>query len=118
MAKSPQPTNLTCAPLVLAPRGSRRHARAAFAQGSKDHRIGVPTKTYWPTIVCEIAIRQSFREGSINAELTIYRSGAEGFEASRRALTDLASTSSSVALACAGRQRPLRGQWGQRLLRW
>src|SRR6185295_7714634 len=45
-------------------------------------RIGVPTKTYFPTIIAETAIRQKlFDKEGINAELTIYRSGAEGFEA-------------------------------------
>ena len=45
-------------------------------------RIGVPTKTYFPTIIAETAIRQKlFEKEGIKAELTIYRSGAEGFEA-------------------------------------
>ena len=56
--------------------------RAALAQGAGTIRIGVPTKTYWPTIICETAIRQKlFEKEGIKAELTIYRSGAEGFEA-------------------------------------
>jgi NitT/TauT family transport system substrate-binding protein len=74
--------------------------RAAFAQGSKTIRIGVPTKTYWPTIVCETAIRQKlFEKEGINAELTIYRSGAEGFEAIAAGATDLILNSSSSVAA-------------------
>ena len=33
--------------------------RLALAQARETVRIGVPTKTYWPTIICETAIRQS-----------------------------------------------------------
>ncbi|HTZ78905.1 MAG TPA: ABC transporter substrate-binding protein [Stellaceae bacterium] len=44
-------------------------------------RIGLPTKTYWPTIVAETAVRQKlFDKEGIKAELTIYRSGGEAFE--------------------------------------
>ena len=53
-------------------------------------RIGVPTKTYWPTIIAESAIRQKlFEKEGIKAELTIYRSGAEGFEAIAAGAADL-----------------------------
>src|SRR5262245_66245357 len=56
--------------------------RLAFAQGADTIRIGVPTKTYWPTIVPESALRQKlFEKEAIKAELTIYRTGAEGFAA-------------------------------------
>src|SRR5262245_41663715 len=73
--------------------------RSALPQASTGIRIGVPTKTYWPTIVCETALRQKFfeKEG-IKVELTIYRSGAEGFEAIAAGATDLIlNSSSSVA---------------------
>ena len=77
---------------VLAP-------RSVLAQASNGIRIGVPTKTYWPTIVCETALRQKlFEKEGIKAELTIYRSGAEGFEAIAAGATDLIlNSSSSVA---------------------
>ena len=77
---------------VLAP-------RTVLAQGAGTIRIGVPTKTYWPTIICETAIRQKlFEKEGIKAELTIYRSGAEGFEAIAAGATDLIlNSSSSVA---------------------
>ena len=45
-------------------------------------RIGLPTKTYYPTIIAETALRQKlFDKEGIKAELTIYRGGAECFEA-------------------------------------
>lgn len=68
----------------------------ARAQGQDVIRIGVPTKTYWPTILCEAAIRQKlFEKEGIKAELTIYRSGAEGFEAIAAGAADLIENSSS-----------------------
>ena len=74
--------------------------RVAFAQTGNTVRIGVPTKTYWPTIVCETAIRQKlFEKEGIKAELTIYRSGAEGFEAIAAGATDLILNSSSSVAA-------------------
>jgi len=71
-----------------------------FGQAKQTVRIGVPTKTYFPTIIAETAIRQKFfdKEG-INAELTIYRSGAEGFEALAAGATDLIYNSSSSVAA-------------------
>ena len=63
---------------------------AALAQSGNVVRIGVPTKTYWPTIIAETAIRQKlFEKEGIKAELTIYRSGAEGFEAIAAGAADL-----------------------------
>jgi NitT/TauT family transport system substrate-binding protein len=53
-------------------------------------RIGLPTKTYWPTTVAEAAKAQKFfeKEG-ITAEITIYRGGAECFEALAAGAADL-----------------------------
>ena len=74
--------------------------RAAFAQGQDVIRIGVPTKTYWPTIIAESAIRHKlFEKEGIKAELTIYRSGAEGFEAIAAGAADLILNSSSSVAA-------------------
>jgi NitT/TauT family transport system substrate-binding protein len=74
--------------------------RAALAQGANTVRIGVPTRTYWPTIVCETAIRQKlFEKEGIDAQLTIYRSGAEGFEALAAGAADLILNSSSSVAA-------------------
>ena len=70
------------------------------AQGGNSIRIGVPTKTYWPTIIAETAIRQKlFDKEGIKAELTIYRSGAEGFEAIAAGAADLILNSSSSVAA-------------------
>src|SRR5262249_56384417 len=71
----------------------------ARGQAGDTVRIGVPTKTYWPTIICETAIRQKlFEKEGIKAELTIYRSGAEGFEAIAAGAADvILNSSSSVA---------------------
>ncbi|MBE0623996.1 MAG: ABC transporter substrate-binding protein [Burkholderiales bacterium] len=71
-----------------------------FGQAKQVVRIGVPTKTYFPTIISETAIRQKlFEKEGINAELTIYRSGAEGFEALAAGATDLIYNSSSSVAA-------------------
>jgi NitT/TauT family transport system substrate-binding protein len=71
----------------------------ARAQTAGLVRIGVPTKTYFPTIISETAIQQKlFEKEGIKAELTIYRSGAEGFEAIAAGAADLIYNSSmSVA---------------------
>ena len=74
--------------------------RFAIAQGREKIRIGVPTKTYWPTIVCETALRQKlFDKEGVDCELTIYRSGAEGFEAVAAGAADLILNSSSSVAA-------------------
>ena len=72
----------------------------ALGQSRPTVRIGVPTKTYFPTIIAETSIRQKlFDKEGINAELTIYRSGAEGFEALAAGATDLIYNSSSSVAA-------------------
>ena len=72
----------------------------ARGQGKATVRIGVPTKTYFPTIIAETAIRQKlFEREGINAELTIYRGGAEGFEAIAAGAADLIYNSSSSVAA-------------------
>jgi NitT/TauT family transport system substrate-binding protein len=63
-------------------------------------RIGVPTKTYFPTIIAETAIRQKlFEKEGIKAELTIYRGGAEGFEALAAGAADIIQNSASSVAA-------------------
>ena len=71
----------------------------ARAQGGNVVRIGVPTKTYYPTIIAETAIRQKlFEKEGLKPELTIYRSGAEGFEALAAGAADIVMNSTmSVA---------------------
>ena len=74
--------------------------RIALGQSANVIRIGVPTKTYWPTIIAETAIRQKlFEKEGVKAELTIYRSGAEGFEALAAGAADLILNSSSSVAA-------------------
>jgi len=74
--------------------------RLAFGQAKPTVRIGVPTKTYFPTIIAETAIRQKlFDKEGVNCELTIYRSGAEGFEALAAGAADLVYNSSSSVAA-------------------
>lgn len=74
--------------------------RIAIGQAKEKVRIGVPTKTYWPTIVCETALRQKlFDKEGIDCELTIYRGGAEGFEAIAAGAADLILNSSSSVAA-------------------
>src|SRR5476651_1960581 len=71
-----------------------------LGQAKQTVRIGVPTKTYFPTIIAETAIRQKlFEKEGVNAELTIYRSGAEGFEALAAGAADLVYNSSSSVAA-------------------
>ena len=62
-------------------------------------RIGLPTKTYYPTIIAETALRQKlFDKEGIKAELTIYRGGAEGYEAMAAGAADvILNSASSVA---------------------
>jgi NitT/TauT family transport system substrate-binding protein len=74
--------------------------RPARAQGQVV-RIGLPTKTYYPTIIAETALRQKlFEKEGIKAELTVYRGGAEAFEAVAAGAADI--TLGSVASIAAG----------------
>jgi ABC-type nitrate/sulfonate/bicarbonate transport system substrate-binding protein len=53
-------------------------------------RVGLPTKTYWPTTVAETAVRERlFEKENIGAELTVYRSGAETFEGMAAGAADI-----------------------------
>ncbi|MBN8919557.1 MAG: ABC transporter substrate-binding protein, partial [Rhizobiales bacterium] len=76
----------------------------SLGQAREKVRIGVPTKTYWPTIVCETAIRQKlFEKAGVDVELTIYRGGAEGFEAIAAGAADLILN--STASVAGGRRK-------------
>src|SRR5258706_11607040 len=67
-------------------------------------RVGLPTKTYWPTTVAETAVRQKlFEKEGITAELTIYRSGAETFEGMAAGAADMILDPPS--LVSAGRKK-------------
>jgi len=105
---------------ILKWRSARRHALGAAAialwlagpapgQAQETIRIGLPTKTYYPTIIAETALRQGlFAKEGIKAELTIYRSGSETFEAMAAGAADLQlnSASSPPAAERACRPRP------------
>ena len=94
---------------------TRRHILAALtastllgmpgmAQAAETVRIGLPTKTYWPTTIAETAVRQKlFEKEGIAAELTIYRGGAETFEAMAAGAADVILDATS--LAAAGRSK-------------
>ena len=67
-------------------------------------RVGLPTKTYWPTTIAETAVRQKlFAKEGIDAELTIYRSGAEAFEGLAAGAADIILDPPS--LVSAGRKK-------------
>src|ERR1700740_856427 len=67
-------------------------------------RVGLATKTYWPTTIAETAVRQKlFEKEGITAELTIYRSGAETFEGMAAGAADIILDPPS--LVCAGRKK-------------
>ncbi|GLR97180.1 MULTISPECIES: ABC transporter substrate-binding protein [Bradyrhizobium] len=92
---------------------NRRHAfmslvaAAIFAgpaSAADTIRVGLPTKTYWPTTIAETAVRQKlFEKEGIKAELTIYRSGAETFEGMAAGAADIILDPPS--LVSAGRKK-------------
>jgi ABC-type nitrate/sulfonate/bicarbonate transport system substrate-binding protein len=72
----------------------------AMAQAADKVRIGLPTKTYWPTTIAETAVRQKlFEKEGITAELTIYRGGAETFEAMAAGAADVILDATSLVSA-------------------
>jgi ABC-type nitrate/sulfonate/bicarbonate transport system substrate-binding protein len=90
-----------------------RHALASLAAvtllttpalAQETIRVGLPTKTYWPTTVAETALRQKlFEKEGVKAELTIYRSGAETFEGMAAGAADIILDPPS--LVSAGRKK-------------
>jgi NitT/TauT family transport system substrate-binding protein len=75
-----------------------------YAQDAGTVRIALPTKTYYPTIIAETALRNKFfeKEG-LKAENTVYRGGAEAFEAVAAGAADF--TLGSAAIIAAGRKK-------------
>jgi NitT/TauT family transport system substrate-binding protein len=74
------------------------------AASAETIRVGLPTKTFWPTTVAETAVRQGlFEKEGITAELTIYRSGAETFEGMAAGAADIILDPPS--LVSAGRKK-------------
>ncbi|RXT54034.1 ABC transporter substrate-binding protein [Bradyrhizobium betae] len=92
---------------------NRRHAfmsliaaaiLAGPASAADTIRVGLPTKTYWPTTIAETAVRQKlFEKEGIQAELTVYRSGAETFEGMAAGAADIILDPPS--LVSAGRKK-------------
>src|SRR5207253_1433381 len=81
-----------------------RLAMPGVAQAVETVRIGLPTKTYWPTTIAETAVRQKlFEKEGMAAELTIYRGGAETFEAMAAGAADVILDATS--LISAGRKK-------------
>lgn len=77
---------------------------AGPAAAAETIRVGLPTKTYWPTTIAETAVRQKlFEKEGIQAELTIYRSGAETFEGMAAGAADIILDPPS--LVSAGRKK-------------
>jgi ABC-type nitrate/sulfonate/bicarbonate transport system substrate-binding protein len=77
---------------------------APAASRAETVRVGLPTKTFWPTTVAETAVRQKlFEKEGITAELTIYRSGAEAFEGLAAGAADIILDPPS--LVSAGRKK-------------
>lgn len=67
-------------------------------------RVGLPTKTWWPTVLAETAVAQGlFAKAGLDPELTIYRSGGEAFEALAAGATDF--TIGLVSQQGTGRKR-------------
>jgi NitT/TauT family transport system substrate-binding protein len=77
---------------------------ASAAARAETIRVGLPTKTYWPTTIAETAVRQKlFEKEGLTAELTIYRSGAETFEGMAAGAADIILDPPS--LVSAGRKK-------------
>lgn len=99
-------------------------AEESFAQAQEKVRIALPTKTYYPTIVAETALRQKFfAKQGLDAELTVYKGGAEAFEALAADAADI--THGSPAIVAGGRTKGIdatavagasRGYYGWHLL--
>jgi NitT/TauT family transport system substrate-binding protein len=92
-------TTVAAAAVVFGFAAALAGASPAIAQ--EKVRVALPTKTYYPTIISETALRQGlFKKEGIEAELTVYRGGAEAFEAVAAGAADI--TVGSTAIVAAG----------------
>src|SRR5690348_7682977 len=90
--------------LALSLLGAAALAATSCAAQAETIRVGLPTKTYWPTTIAETAVRQKlFEKEGISAELTVYRGGAETFEAMAAGAADIILDPPS--LVSAGRKK-------------
>ena len=93
--------------LILAVAGLLIAFVQAPALAQQTVRIALPTKTYFPTIIAETAVRQKlFEKEGVKAELTVYRGGAEAFEAVAAGAADI--TLGSCAIVAAGINKGVR----------
>ena len=84
----PRVTRRTAAAMLGA--GLFTPALISTARAQDVIRLGLPTKAFWPTIVAQAAVRQGmFTKEGIGAEPTVYRGGAECFEALAAGAADL-----------------------------
>ena len=96
--------NITRRNMIAAISAASFLGASGMAQAADTVRIGLPTKTYWPTTIAETAVRQKlFEKEGIKAELTIYRGGAETFEAMAAGAADVILDATS--LVSAGRKK-------------
>jgi NitT/TauT family transport system substrate-binding protein len=94
-------TKFHLAPLFLAFAAMLVAGGVQSAAAMDTVRIALPTKTYYPTIIAETAVRKKlFEKEGLKAELTVYRSGAEAFEAVAAGAADI--TVGSCAIVAAG----------------
>jgi ABC-type nitrate/sulfonate/bicarbonate transport system substrate-binding protein len=92
--------NITRRHLLATMAASSALAMPGIARAADKVRIGLPTKTYWPTTIAETAVRQKlFEKEGIGAELTIYRGGAETFEAMAAGAADVILDAPSLPAA-------------------
>ncbi|HVY59110.1 MAG TPA: ABC transporter substrate-binding protein [Xanthobacteraceae bacterium] len=84
-------------------------ARSSAALAQETVRIALPTKTYYPTIISEAAQRHKlFDKEGLTAELTVYRGGAEAFEAVAAGAADI--TLGSCAIVAAGIRKGVKSK--------
>jgi ABC-type nitrate/sulfonate/bicarbonate transport system substrate-binding protein len=77
---------------------------SAGAAAEEVIRIGCPTKTYFPTILATVAQEKGlFQKEGLKPEITIYRGGAETFEAIAAGSAELGTV--AVALVATSRKR-------------
>ncbi|MCF3933170.1 ABC transporter substrate-binding protein [Acuticoccus sp. M5D2P5] len=77
-------------------------AQGAAAQDSVE--IGLATKTWYPSVIAEAALRQGlFEKQGVDATLTVYQSGAEAFTAMAAGAADVVSTAPNAVAS--GRPR-------------
>ena len=77
---------------------------ASTASAQEVIRIGCPTKTYFPTIIATVAKEKGlFEKEGLRPEITVYRGGAETFEAIAAGSADLGTV--AVPLIATSRKR-------------